>query len=205
MRKILAALAACMWMGGAFAADLSLSPAEPNLTDIVQSLQKSGVYVSVAGGTAFTDANATAAGASPSVAFEGWRANTRIGYDRYYTTNWLLGLYGEAGWGHVTGSAFDLSSIAGLTYGAGGKVGYSSGAGTLYGLVGWEGSEVSVNGKSSSVNGLKLGAGIEYTIGSHLYVFSEYDWNVDGSYSPVAGLKINQDTGQALAGLGWKF
>jgi opacity protein-like surface antigen len=192
LRTLTAASALLAAAGAANAADVYSSSKDP-----VPSISGAPSFW-VAGGVGLGSGKSTASvpGFSLDLSQTGAIFDVRAGVDRsmaMIAPNLTLGLYGEIG------NSRDVSgTLVGQlwSYGAGVRVGYQMGNLTPYGLVGYTRQDVSFDGLTQSLGGIKLGAGVRYTLPNNWFGELEGDWtgfektnvvfvNVDNSATQV--------------------
>ncbi len=102
--------------------------------------------------------------------------------------------------GTVGGVDFDKSWMAAT------RVGYMLNTGLMvYGLVGYETSELSLAAVDIDKNGLVVGGGLEVMISKHISLTAEYTNTLLNDIDAGAGLKIEPESHKARLGLTWRF
>jgi opacity protein-like surface antigen len=99
-------------------------------------------------------------------------------------------------------------SNQGLGWEAGVRVGrVFNNSSLLYGLVAYQGQQVSVTGgPSTTLDGIKVGAGLEIDLKDHWFFGSEVDWVWYGDWSQAQqNVKFTEDELRATARIGYRF
>lgn len=180
----------------------------------IAGMNLSGAYISLGAGGVFTDANGTGSAVVPggtifaggNASLSGFLGDVRVGLDRGVGNGFLIGVYGDLSYEEAKGSGNSVPTL-GITggsatehfgYGAGLKLGAQMGPTTVvYGLVGYQGQHISESvvtiSKSTDLNGVLLGAGIETVLSGNWSIGAEGDYVAFGGWSPISGINVDAD------------
>lgn len=202
MRKLIVAFVAALLSTPAIAADKA-GPADllPPMPAVASS---TSCYVQALAGSSISTATVKADDVLPaSVSAAGWTVGAGIGCD-LKLERVVIGALARVELpvdtdGTVGGVDFDKSWMVG------GRVGYLLNTGLMiYGLVGYETSELSLAAIDVDKDGIVLGAGLEVMISKHLSLNAEYTNTIMNDIGG-AGFKIEPESHKARVGLTYRF
>ena len=140
-------------------------------------------YVEVGAGGALSQQQLTDAGASVTIAGDGYTAGGGIGCDVKFDQV-LIGAFGRYDFQHLTGSMAGESWKSDAQWTVAMRAGYFVQPSILlYGVVGMQGTEIDYAGLTTlDTKGLLLGGGLELEIAKHVALFAQYEHTQFGGW-----------------------
>lgn len=209
MKKLLTAAAfAALMTAPAFAADLSTKDAASSPS--VAGVSLSGVVVELGLGAGVANASVSQGSAGADASFAGFLGDIRVRVERVVTPGWNASVYAGLSIEDVKGntSGFTAGNQT-FGYSAGVQIGrtFNSGTSEIYGLAGYQGQHLGLNGTgySTDLQGIALGGGIRTALSAHLVAGVEIQEVIYGAYKPVTGVNIDNTEMRTTARIGYKF
>ena len=191
-------------LGGHIKAYSSSSYTPPSVSGLPKNLTAAQVAIvnSFVAGGGIIDAK-TVGGLVTAI--NGVSGGTHIGVSDLAGVVYTPGIY-EASSYNTTDSNQDLGWEAGIRVGR-----VFNDSSLLYGLAAYQGQQLSINntGLSTTLAGVKLGAGLEIDLKDKWFFGSEVDWVWYGDWNPatkgIEGIKFSEDELRATAKIGRRF